>query len=295
MFYDSSMVEQITARTLLNPVPQPETWFGLKYNMNLYRGCQHQCIYCDSRSLCYGIRDFSRIQVKQNAIDLLERELSRKRVRGVIGTGSMNDPYMPVEKTCEQTGRALDLIGSWRFSVHVITKSSLVLRDVERLQRISRVFAAVTFTVTTADDELAGLLEPGASRPSARYHAMTELSRAGILTGLALMPVLPFLEDSKENLDAVLQRAADAGASYVIPAVGVTMRDRQRDYYYDKLDEHFPGLRERYERSFGDRMYCAPERASELEHFIRERCTQLGLAARFPAPVEPEIRQPALF
>jgi len=289
------MVELISARTLLNSVPQPEPWFGLKYNMNLYRGCQHQCIYCDSRSQCYQIEDFSRIQVKQNAIELLERELSRKRVRGIIGTGSMNDPYMPVEKKYEQTGRALDLIARYQFSVHVLTKGDLVLRDVERLQRIGRVFAAVSFSVTTADDDLAAVIEPGASLPSARFTAMRELARAGVLTGVALMPVLPFLEDTPENLGTILEMAAASGAQYIIPAPGLTLRDRQRDYFYQKLDQHFPGIRRRYEQAYGERMYCAPGSADALDRFIRERCDRLGLAKGFPAPARLEVKQPVLF
>jgi DNA repair photolyase len=157
---------------MLSHVKQPDTWFGLKYNMNLYRGCQHQCIYCDSRSECYQIENFSDILYKENAIELLENELARKRVKGTIGTGSMNDPYMPVEKKLKLTRRALELIARFRFPVHIITKSDLVLRDLDLLQRINEVYTAVSFTITTADDQLAKKLEPGASPPSARFRAM---------------------------------------------------------------------------------------------------------------------------
>jgi len=289
------MVEFISAKTLLNSVPQPETWFGLRYNMNLYRGCQHQCIYCDSRSACYQIADFSRIQVKENAIELLDRELARKRVRGIVGTGSMNDPYMPVEREYEQTGRALDLIARYRFSLHVMTKSDLVLRDIERLQRISRQFAAVSFSFSTADDHQAAMIEPGASPPSARFAAMEELSRAGIKTGVSLMPVLPFLQDTEENLEAILDRAAEAGASYIIPSLGVTLRDRQRAYFYKKLDIHFPGLSAQYHRTFGDQMYCSVRNYSGLQAYISDRCNRLGLMKRFPAPQAEEVHQPQLF
>lgn len=289
------MVEHILAKTLLNTVPQPDTWFGLRYNMNLYRGCQHQCIYCDSRSACYQIADFSSIQVKVNAHELLEEELARKRVRGIIGTGSMNDPYMPVEKKYEQTGRALDLIARFRFSVHVMTKSDLVLRDIELLQRINQVFAAVSFSLSTADDHLAARLEPGASPPSERFAAMAELARAGILTGVSLMPILPFLEDSEENLGDILDQAASAGASYIIPSLGVTLRDRQREYYFRKLDELFPGISRRYRRFYGDQMYCGARNESLLQEFISERCDRLGLLQRFPTPQAKTIRQPLLF
>jgi DNA repair photolyase len=149
------MIEEIKAKTILNHVKQPETWFGLKYNMNLYRGCQHQCIYCDSRSDCYRIEDFAKIQVKINALDLLEDVLPRKRVRGTIGFGSMNDPYMPVERDYRLTEKSLEIILVNEFPVHILTKSDLVLRDIELLMEISNVYAAVSFTITTADDELA--------------------------------------------------------------------------------------------------------------------------------------------
>ncbi|MCJ7717941.1 MAG: radical SAM protein, partial [Anaerolineales bacterium] len=191
------MIEEITAKTILNHVKQPDPWFGLKYNMNLYRGCQHQCIYCDSRSDCYRIEDFSKIQVKTNALELLEDVLPRKRIRGTIGFGSMNDPYMPVEREYRLTGKSLEIISTHEFPVHILTKSDLVLRDIDLLKEINGVYTAVSFTITTADDELARILEPGAPLPSLRFQAMRELADAGILTGVTMMPILPFLEDSE--------------------------------------------------------------------------------------------------
>src|SRR5512136_1944557 len=150
------MIHEVTARTLLSSARQPDPWFGLKYTMNLYRGCQHQCIYCDSRSECYQIENFNQdVLVKVNAIELLQRELAGKRVIGTIGTGSMNDPYMPLEAEVQLTRHALEVIAGSGFPVHVITKSDLVLRDIDLLEEINRKsYAAVTFTVTTADDSL---------------------------------------------------------------------------------------------------------------------------------------------
>ena len=187
------MIREIEARVLLSSVKQPEPWFGLKYNMNLYRGCQHRCIYCDSRSECYGIEDFDgEVLVKANALDLLTDELSRKRVKGTIGTGSMNDPYMPAEAEQNLTGQALEIIAGFRFPVHIITKSDLVLRDLALLERISEVYSAVTFTLTTVDDELARKVEPGAPAPSARLRAMRVLADHGILTGVTPDAHSPF-------------------------------------------------------------------------------------------------------
>jgi DNA repair photolyase len=148
-------VKDIQAKVLLSHVKQPDTWFGLKYNMNLYRGCQHRCIYCDSRSECYGIEDFDgEVLVKANAIELLREELARKRVKGTIGLGSMNDCYMPLERELNLTDRALALIAQFGFMVHVMTKSDLVLRDLDTLEEINQRYATVSFTITTADDEL---------------------------------------------------------------------------------------------------------------------------------------------
>jgi DNA repair photolyase len=272
------MFREIQAKVLLSHVPQPDNWFGLKYNMNLYRGCQHQCIYCDSRSTCYQIEDFSEVLVKANAIELLEEELSRKRVKGTIGTGSMNDPYMPLEGNLNLTGQALKVIARYRFPVHVITKSDLVLKDLEALKEINQVYAAVSFTITTADDALAKKLEPGAPPASARFRAMEVLSKEGIHTGVTMMPILPFIEDTEENIAAIIQQAQAAGAAYIIPAFGMTLRSGSREYYYAQLDRLFPGMRRQYEQAFGDRYFCAARDAERLGRLCSTLCSQHGLA-----------------
>ncbi len=272
---------QIQAKVLLSHVKQPDDWFGLKYNMNLYRGCQHRCIYCDSRSECYRIDHFdSEVLVKANAIDLLRKELASKRVKGTIGTGSMNDPYMPLEAEVNLTGRALAVIAEFRFPVHVMTKSDLVLRDLDMLCRINRVYAAVSFTITTADDELGQKLEPGASLVSDRFRAMRILADHGIRTGVTMMPLLPFIEDDEENVQRIVEQAHAHGASYVIPWFGMSLRDRQRAYYYDRLDELFPGLRYRYERIFGDRYTCTSPKFKRLARVFEDLCEQRGIATR---------------
>src|SRR3989304_9224166 len=279
------MIKEITAKTLLASVKQPAPWFGLKYNLNLYRGCQHQCIYCDSRSECYQIEDFRDVLAKANAIELLDAELKRKRVKGTIGTGSMNDPYMPLEATRNLTGQALEVIARHQFPVHVITKSNLVLKDLATLQQINRIYAAVTFTVTTIDDELGKKVEPGAPLVSQRFAAMAELAAHGILTGVTMMPILPFLEDTEDNVKAIVSRAHACGATYILPGFSMTLRDRQRDYYYAQLDRLFPGLRAQYERRFGSRYSCAAHNARRLEQVFHEQCAHAGIATRIPAYV----------
>jgi DNA repair photolyase len=276
------MVTEIKSKTILNHVKQPDSWFGLKYNMNLYRGCQHQCIYCDSRSECYQLGDLGEIRVKTNSLELLEDALPRKRMVGTIGFGSMNDPYMPVEREYQLVRGALQIISAHGFPVHLLTKSDLVLRDLDLLQEISRIYAAVSFTITTVDDQLAASVEPGAPRPSARLKAMKTLACAGVLTGVTMMPVLPFLEDNPENIREIVRQAASHGASYVIPALGVTLRQGSREYYYRKLDAHFPGIKEKYIQAFGDSYQCSVPDWKELEGVFQEELNAAGLAPNIP-------------
>ena len=293
----ATAVRDVEAKTLLSSSKQPDPWFGIKYTMNLYRGCQHRCIYCDSRSLCYGIEDFDgEVLVKANALDLLRRELARKRVKGYIGTGSMNDPYMPLERKLRLTGRALEIIAEFGFPVHVLTKSDLVLRDVETLQAIQRkTSAVVSFTITTPDDALARQVEPGAPPSSARFHAMATLAGQGIRTGVLLMPVLPFLEDSPEAIAEIVTRAHGCGATHVIASFGVTLRDRQRAHYYQELDRRFPGLSERYQKAFGERYSAPATGASRLDVVFGELMGHYGLQRNVP-PYQPvEGKQLELF
>jgi len=173
------MIEEIQAKSILSRIKN-DSYFGLSYNMNLYRGCQHACIYCDSRSTCYQLGDLSHIRYKGNAIELLNKELYRKRLKGTIGFGSMNDPYMPVERKMQLTRKALEVVKQYRFPVHIITKSNLVTRDIDYLKQISKIYAAISFTITTVDDELARIIEPNAPLPSKRFEALKLLSENNI-------------------------------------------------------------------------------------------------------------------
>jgi DNA repair photolyase len=269
---------EIRAKSLLIRNKSPESWFGVSWNMNLYRGCEHGCIYCDSRSQCYGIENFASVQVKINAPHLLAKELSRKRRVAVVGTGAMSDPYTPAERNYKMTRRALEIIDNHGFPVHIATKSDLVVRDIDLLKSINRKFASVAFTLTTADDSLASVIEPGAPPPSARLAAMKELSGAGIYTGVLLMPVLPFIEDTPENIVSIFEKAHRSGAGFVMPFFGMTLRDRQREYFYSRLDRHFPGLRRRYEQSFGDSYRCMSGKRAQLYRLLRDRCRAVGMA-----------------
>jgi DNA repair photolyase len=276
------MIKEIRAKTILNYVKQPEPYFGLKYNMNLYRGCQHQCIYCDSRSECYQIGNFADIHVKINALELLWDVLPRRWVRGTIGFGSMNDTYMPVERKYELTRRALEIIVAYQFPVHIITKSDLVLRDIDLLSEIKRVYAAVSFTITSADDDLAKKLEPGAPGSSARFAAMRTLAEAGIHTGVTMMPILPFIEDTVENITRLVEMAHQSGASYILPWFGMSLRAGSRDYYYDKLDQLFPGVKQKYIQRFGGRYECNSPNWRKLDEVFQRLVYKYGIATRMP-------------
>ena len=285
------MEEPILTRTILSRLRTRDTLFGITYNMNLYRGCSHGCIYCDTRSTCYGVGDISRIRIKENAVALLERELAAKKHRkATIGTGSMNDPYMPCEKRHRLTRSALEIIARHRFPVHVITKSGLVARDKDILSEISgKSYAAVSFTVTTSDDTLARITEPGATPPSLRFNAMEKLASAGIYTGVTMMPILPFINDRPENITEIMRMAASSGASYVLPMFGVTLREGSRDFFYSVLDKHFPGIKGRYEQTFANRYECFSPRYADLRDVFLQGASQYGLSGsmRFYEPPPP--------
>lgn len=254
--------------------------------MNLYRGCSHGCIYCDSRSLCYHVaedgRDFEDIEVKENALELLEAALKRKKKKCMIGTGAMTDPYIPLEYRLEYTKGALELIEEYGFGVCVQTKSDRVLRDIELLQRINkRTKAVVQMTLTTADEKLCKILEPKVCGTKKRFEALKRLKEAGIPTVVWLDPILPFINDTKENIEEILEYCAEANVYGVICfGMGLTLRAGNREYFYKKLDEHFPGLKEVYERTFGFKYEVNSPDNGELMRLFHGRCGKYGMAHR---------------
>ena len=270
-------METVPAKHLLHRNRSTE-WFGTDHTMNLYRGCCHGCLYCDSRSDCYRIEGFDTVRVKADALRIFRDDLARKVRPAFISMGSMSDPYNPFERELELTRHALELIDTYSCGTAIATKSPLITRDMDILASIqahSPVICKVT--VTTTDDALAAKIEPHAPPPSHRLQALEELSKAGIFSGVLLMPVLPFVEDSAENVLSVVDSAARAGARFVYAAFGVTMRDGQRDYFLNGLDRAFPGMGERYRRRYGSRYYCSSPRAKELWQLFSARCKELGL------------------
>lgn len=268
----------IPAKTIVSGYTDKNSWFGCNYNMNIYKGCSHGCIYCDSRSECYRVENFDVVRAKTDALALIDRELAGKRRSGVIGTGSMSDPYNPEEVKFELTRGALKLINQYGFGVSIATKSALVARDIDLLQKIQRHSPVlIKMTLTTIDDALAAKLEPNVSSPSKRLEAIKKLSDAGIFTGILMMPILPFIEDSDENIEGIIRAAHACGAKFVYPGFGVTLRQNQRDWYFNKLDELFPGMKQRYLHQFGGAYQCASPRAKALSVLCKGVCKELGM------------------
>lgn len=250
-------MEQITAKTILSTVSYGKKWFGIDYNMNLYRGCSHGCIYCDSRSSCYQIDHFDTVRVKENALVLLRNELSRKRKKGVIGIGAMSDTYNPHEKHLCMTRQALEIILAFGFGVSIDTKSDLIVRDIDLLKAIARTQPVIIkMTITTIDDSLSRQIEPRVCPSSQRFAAIKKLSEAGLFVGILMNPILPWITDSEDNIRKLVALAHQSGAKFIHTYFNVTLRENQRDYYYAQLDQLFPGLKEKYQRYYKGSYFC---------------------------------------
>lgn len=248
--------------------------------MNLYRGCQHGCIYCDARSKCYQMNHvFEDIEVKENAVELLETALKSKRKPCMIGTGSMTDPYMPLEIELGLTRRFLELIEKYGFGVTMLTKSDRILRDFDILKRInSKTKAVVQMTLTTMDEGLSRILEPNVCTTQRRIEVLKEFQRAAIPTVVWLCPLVPFLNDTEENVRSIVDACRDAGVKGIINfGMGLTLRDGNREYFYAKLDKHFPGLKERYIRTFGNAYDIPSPNSKQLERIFHETCEAYGI------------------
>lgn len=276
-------MEYIPAKTIVTKTKAPSKWFGIDYNMNIYKGCCHGCIYCDSRSDCYGVDRFDQVRAKENALEIIRNDLRRKTRRGVVGTGAMSDPYNPFEGKLKLSRHALELCDAFEFGAAIATKSSLLERDIDVLQSIAEHSPVLLkITVTTAEDDLAAKIEPRVSRPSDRFGTMKKLSAAGLYTGILLMPVLPFIEDNRDNIGEIIRRAEEAGARFIYPAFGMTLRGNQRVWYYQKLDELFPeeGLIEAYQKKYGEYYECISPNARKLWEYFSEECRKRQIVYR---------------
>lgn len=243
--------------------------------MNIYRGCTHGCIYCDSRSSCYHTPvPFENIEVKENALELLEIALKSKRNKCMIGTGSMCDPYMPLEKSLCYMQKSLELIEKYGFGVTVITKSDLILRDIDIIERINKkTKAVVQITLTTFDDELCKIIEPNVSTTSKRVEVLKECYKRNIPTVVWFSPFLPYINDNFENLCGLLDYCISTRVKGILNfGIGLTLREGNREYFYKKLDEHFSGLKNRYIKEFGNRYEISSSKNDELMSYFYSVC-----------------------
>ncbi|MDD4797006.1 MAG: radical SAM protein [Eubacteriales bacterium] len=286
-------MQTVPAKTILSAY-MACGWFGSHYNMNLYRGCCHGCIYCDSRSDCYHVENFDTVRAKESALETLRAELRAKRKVGIVITGSMSDSYNPFESTLKLTRGALELFTRYGFGAVVDTKSDLVTRDADVLQSIAaRNAAVVNFTITTADDALCRKIEPHVCTSSARFAALRTLSAQRIRCGVLLMPLLPFVNDTEENILAIVHRAAQSGAQWIYAGdyFGVTLRQNQREYYLRALERLFPDAAVSTCRQYGQQYSCASPHSPRLMDAFTRACDDAGLLYRMD-DIAAHIRRP---
>ena len=248
--------------------------------MNIYRGCQHGCIYCDARSKCYQMNHrFEDIEVKENAPELLENALKRKRRKCMIGTGAMSDPYIPLEKELKLTRRCLEIINRYGFGVTVQTKSASVMRDIDLFTKINdKSKAVLQMTLTTADESLCRIIEPHVSVTKERFETLKAFHENGIPSVVWLSPFLPFINDTKENIDGLLKYCIDAKVRGIICfGIGLTLRDGDREYFYSRLDKHFPNMKERYIYTYGNSYQLTSSNNNVLMNRISEVCRNHGI------------------
>ncbi|NLF00401.1 MAG: radical SAM protein [Anaerolineales bacterium] len=242
--------------------------------MNIYRGCTHGCIYCDSRSACYQMKhDFEDIEIKRDAVRILESQLQHKRKPCMVGTGAMCDPYIHLEEQLQITRQCLELIERYGFGLAIQTKSARILRDLDLLKAINaKTKCVVQITLTTFDEALCRVIEPNVSTTSERFSVLMSMLEAGIPTAVWLCPILPFINDTEENLRGILDYCVRAKVRGIVCfSFGVTMREGNREYFYRELDTHLPGMKQRYIRTFGDSYECvSPNNAQLMEVFLSE-------------------------
>lgn len=248
--------------------------------MNLYRGCTHGCIYCDARSTCYGMKHaFEDIEVKQNAPELLEKALRSKRKKCMIGTGAMSDPYMHCEETLQLTRKCLEIIDRYGYGLAIQTKSNRILRDLDLLKNINeKAKCVVQMTLTTYDEDLCKILEPNVCTTKERVKALQIFHENGIPTIVWLSPILPFINDTRENIEGILDYCIETKVYGIINfGMGVTLREGDREYFYAALAKHFPGMRERYHRKYGYAYELPSDKNKELMKLFREKCEKHGI------------------
>lgn len=271
-------MEYVKTRTIMTKSDQGEKWFGIDYHMNLYKGCSFGCIYCDSRSDCYHISNFDEVKSKVDALEILEQELSSKGYRGVVSFGTLSDPYNPCEEELEITRNALKLILKYGFGVSIDTKSDLILRDIDLLKEIAQNNSVIIkISISTYDNEMAKKIEPNVVSSTRRFEVLKKLRSEGLYAGVLMTPVLPFLTDTEENIRVIVANSHDADAKFIYTKMGMNLRTNQRTYYYQKLDELYPGLSTDYEAVYGNKYFCSSLQYRHLMELFLNLCHQNGI------------------
>lgn len=248
-------------------------------NVNLYRGCSHGCIYCDTRSLCYQVRNYEEIEVKKNAIVIFENELKKKREKVLVHTGSMCDPYIHLEEELKLTRQMLEKIAQYGHGVYMLTKSDLILRDLDIYRKINENNKVVIcMTLTTFDDELCKIVEPDVCVTSKRLEALKKFKNEGIMTGVWLSPLLPFINDNEHNIKCLIEAIHQVGVSFIVNyGMGMTLREGNREYYYEQLDKFFPGLKEKYIKTYSNAYIVNSLNEKKLSKIFQEECEKYGI------------------
>lgn len=278
-----------------------QSWFGCKYNMNIYRGCVHGCIYCDSRSDCYHIENFDEVKGKKNAIEIIKKELKSKKKKGIVGTGAMSDPYNPYEKEYKLTRDALKLIDTYEFGINITTKSDLVTRDIDILKKIKKHSpVCIGITITAYTDEMSRKIETAVSSSSQRFETIKQLRGNGVYAGILMMPILPYITDSDENILDIVKKASESGANFIYPSFGMTLRLGQREYFYEVLEKEFPNLKKKYQKNYGEKYQCSSPNYKRLRYIFINECEKRNIYYKMKDIVEGvkkevEIKQMSLF
>ena len=273
-------MEYIDAKTIVtNTGSLNRDYLAFEYVMNIYRGCSHGCIYCYARSNYYEKTDnFDCVRAKKDALRIIRDDIRKKKKRGVVFTAGMSDAYNPEEKEHKLTRNALELINAFRFGACILTKSDLVLRDTDILSDIKEHSpASVNFTITCSDDEMSRKVEPFVSVTSERFKAIEHLTKKGIICGVLMDPIIPYITDTKENVQEMVKKAKAHGAEYIYISTQVTMADVQREYFYNEAEKHYPGISEKYKGKYKEYYYCRSPHGKKLWNTFVEACAKEGM------------------
>lgn len=271
-------MECVKTRTIMTKSNQGNLWFGIDYHMNLYRGCSFGCIYCDSRSDTYHIKNFDKIKSKENALQILEEELASKSLKGVVSFGTLSDPYNELESEYKITRGALELIKKYGFGVSIDTKSDLILRDMDLLKEIAKNNSVIIkVSITTYEDELASILEPNVISSTKRFEVLKTLRENDIYAGVLMTPVLPFITDSVENIKKMVRLSKENDAKFIYTKMGMTLRSNVHEYYYERIEKQYSGLSIDYKSVYGNNVVCNPLRYPDLLEIFVKECNKYHL------------------